>query len=664
VPLLSLIAGGVIAFLPNRWGRFASKLALAALGVSCLISLGALACSLAPVGGKPLVASAVPWFTFGDSSVRVGLLLDPMSAGMGAMVTFVALWIFLFSVGYMDKEVRFGRFFGFLSLFCGAMLMVVYANSLLLLFLAWELVGLASYLLIGFYFEKPAAAAAAQKAFITTRVGDMAFFLGMIWLYRQTGTLLFFDEGRGLLESGALASLAGATTAGGLTVSAAASLLLLAGAMGKSGQVPLHTWLPDAMEGPTPVSALIHAATMVAAGVFLVARTHPLFAQGGETGIALTACAWIGAITALYAALSAMAQSDIKRILAYSTVSQLGFMMVALGTGGVAAAMFHLIAHAFFKALLFLSAGSVIHGCHEEQDIRNMGGLRHAMPKTFLAYAIGMMALSGFPFVFSGFWSKEAILHSAGHWPGGKGPFLLAATAALLTAFYMTRQALLVFFGKPRVPGVSHPHESPTVMIVPLYVLAAGAILLSLIGTPFWPWFEQWLHGETASFHAGALGEEGAIGLLTLSLVLVLVGVGASSVVYRNVSRDSRAPDPLSEKLGPLWRFLERAMGFDALYETILIGPLSVLADAVDALERRVLVPLMGFGESCAKRCGRITDTTDEAGLNDGFDGLCAGLQRRAQSASDTQTGRPQAYLRSIGLGMSVLFVLYLWLRA
>jgi NADH-quinone oxidoreductase subunit L len=226
--------------------------------------------------------------------------------------------------------------------------------------------------------------------------------------------------------------------------------------MGKSGQVPLHTWLPDAMEGPTPVSALIHAATMVAAGVFLVARTHPIFSAAADASglsTALTAAAWIGGITALYAALVALAQTDIKRILAYSTVSQLGFMMVALGTGGVAAAMFHLIAHAFFKALLFLSAGSVIHGCHEEQDIRRMGGLRQAMPKTFITYAIGMMALAGFPFVVSGFWSKEAILHSAGIWPGGHGPFLLAATAALLTAFYMTRQALLVFLECRANPG-------------------------------------------------------------------------------------------------------------------------------------------------------------------------------------------------------------------
>lgn len=661
VPLLPLLAGGIIAFLPDDKGRIASKLAIGALSVSCLLALGALVCVLAP--GKTHVPAALTWFTFGDVALKIGLLLDPLSAGMAAMVTFVALWIFIYSLGYMEKEKRFGRFFGFLSLFCGAMLMVVLSNSLLLLFMAWELVGLASYLLIGFYYEKPSAAAAAQKAFITTRVGDMAFFLGMIWLYGHSGTLLFYDGGNGLLESGALSSLAGATTIGGLTVSAAASLLLLVGAMGKSGQVPLHTWLPDAMEGPTPVSALIHAATMVAAGVFLVARTHPIFSLGGDTGIALTATAWVGSITALYAALVAMAQYDIKRILAYSTVSQLGFMMIALGTGGVAAAMFHLIAHAFFKALLFLSAGSVIHGCHEEQDIRKMGGLRKAMPKTFLAYTIGMMALSGFPFVFSGFWSKEAILHSAELWPGGKGPFLIAACAALLTAFYMTRQALLVFFGESRSPK-THPHESPAVMIVPLFVLAAGAVLLSIIGTPLWPWFEKWIHGEKAVFHAGAFGEHGAIGLLVLSLAIVTLGVGASVAVYRNALASSDTPDPLSSKLGGLWRFLENAMGFDAFYQKAVISPLAFIAGGIDMLERMVFVPLMGLAELFIKGCGRITRASDDQGLNKGFDGVCEGLQESAASTSRSQTGRPQGYLRTIGLGVSVLLVLYFWLSA
>jgi NADH-quinone oxidoreductase subunit L len=403
---------------------------------------------------------------------------------------------------------------------------------------------------------------------------------------------------------------------------------------------------------------------MVAAGVFLVARTYPIFEIGGLQSVPLTAAAWIGGITALYAALVALAQTDIKRILAYSTVSQLGFMMVALGTGGVAPAMFHLIAHAFFKALLFLSAGSVIHGCHEEQDIRRMGGLRTALPKTFITYAVGMMALSGFPFVFSGFWSKEAVLHQAEIWPGGCGPFLLAATAALLTAFYMTRQALLVFFGAPRKPGVHHPHESPAVMLVPLYVLAAGAVLLSLVGTPVWPWFEEWITGHAATFNTGAIGKPEVLHLIGLSLGIVTLGVGASWAVYRRVSGDSNAPDQLEGRLGGVWRFLGQAMGFDALYEKAIIGPLAFFAGAIDALERQIFVPLMAVGESCIKSFGRWTGVSDEAGLNGGFDSLCAGLQNRADSASLSQGGRPQGYLRAIGLGMSVLLILYFWLIA
>ncbi len=663
VPFLPFLAAGVTALMPNSKGKLASKVALAALFVSCIIALTAFVCAITPSEEGPLVASSIPWMTYGDVVVSVGMLLDPLSAGMAAMVTFVAFWIFVYSTSYMETEERFGRFFTFLSLFAGAMLMLVLSNSLLMLFMAWELVGLASYLLIGFYFKKTSAAAACQKAFITTRVGDMAFLLGMIWLYRQSGTLMFYDHGAGLLETGALKTLAGTVTIGGLSVSAAASLLLLIGAMGKSGQVPLHTWLPDAMEGPTPVSALIHAATMVAAGVFLVARTFPIFsAVGGPEGanIALTAAAWIGGITALYAALVAMAQTDFKRILAYSTVSQLGFMMIALGTGGVAAAMLHLICHAFFKALLFLSAGSVIHGCHEEQDIRKMGGLRKLMPKTFIAYAVGMMALSGFPFLFSGFWSKEAILHTAQHWHGGYGPFILAVLAAMLTAFYMTRQALMVFFGEPRKPGVEHPHESPARMIIPLFVLAAFAMLLSVISTPFWPWFEEWIHGEVAHFHGDAFSHASALILLGVSLTIVIVGVGSSWMIYRNLSNDSNADDPMKSKLGSgLWTFLENAMGFDAFYEKFVITPLAQVASAFDMMDRKVFVPLMAAGESVSKAFGRFTGAADQLGPNLVFDEATQGLKQNARTASRAQSGRPQGYLRAIGLGMAVLFVLY-----
>ncbi len=416
-------------------------------------------------------------FAAGDPGIlKLGWVLDPLTAVMLVMVSFVGLLIFIYSIGYMAHDENFTRFFCFLSLFAGAMLGVVIANSLLLLFICWELVGLTSYLLIGFWYHKPSAAAAAKKAFITTRVGDLAFLLGMVWLYSQTGTLLFYDNGEGCMEQPALAGLVAQTTGVGMAVSTGIGLLIFLGAMGKSGQVPLHVWLPDAMEGPTPVSALIHAATMVAAGVFLVARVYPLMSAYLSNPFrssptiafnfdtpALQVVTWIGAITAVFAASIAVAQNDIKRILAYSTVSQLGYMMMGLGVGGVAVGMFHLITHAFFKALLFMGAGSVIHGCHEEQDIRRMGGLRKFMPVTFATYAIGMLALAGFPLLFSGFWSKDEILHAAHGWSVSQMPFYLGVLGALLTAFYMTRQVALVFFGRNRSgvrenAGDSHLH--------------------------------------------------------------------------------------------------------------------------------------------------------------------------------------------------------------
>ena len=660
VPLLPLLAGAITAFMPNRMGRLASWLALGALLVSCAIAVAALACALAPVHEKAFrLETAYTWFSFGDVALKVGLVLDPLSAAMGAMVSFVAFWIFLYSTGYMKSEARFGRFFCFLSLFSGAMLLVVYSNSLLLLFMAWELVGLASYLLIGYYYEKPSAAAAAQKAFITTRIGDMAFFLGMIWLFGQTGTLLFFDHGRGLLETGVLGSLAGVTTVGGLTVSAAAALLLLVGAMGKSGQVPLHTWLPDAMEGPTPVSALIHAATMVAAGVFLVARTHPIFMNSGITGLPLTATAWIGGITALYAACVALGQNDIKRILAYSTVSQLGFMMVALGTGGVAAAMFHLIAHAFFKALLFLSAGSVIHGCHDEQDIRRMGGLKADMPLTFITYSIGMLALCGFPIFFSGFWSKDGILEAAQHWSVAKAPFYMLVFGALLTAFYMTRQVAYVFFDHWR--GHKPAHESPAVMTVPLAILAFFAITLGALGTPVWPWFRAFLDGRAAGFDLHGFAEPGLLALMTTSTLVVFLGLGVGWRLYGNKSTRPEAKDALENAVPWVWAVLRDRFYVDELYGVTVIAFYAWWGRVADWLDRHVwggAVTGVAWSFGLWARLSRFLDTNVVDGS---FDKGCEELSAGGGLLSRVQSGRVQAYLRILALAVVALAAVLIW---
>jgi len=541
------------------------------MAVSFLLSCGALATALANPAAHAF--ANFNWFALGNSAVRLGWLLDPLTAFMCVMVTFVSALIFIFSLGYMKEDANFKQFFCFLSLFAAAMLGILVANSLLLLFVSWELVGLASYLLIGFWFHKPEAAAAAKKAFIVTRIGDLGFLLGILWLYDATGSLLFYDGGAGVLEPAALGGLAAQTVFGGLALSTAIGLLIFCGAVGKSGQFPLHVWLPDAMEGPTPVSALIHAATMVAAGVFLIARVYPLMSADqlleGVPVHALTIVAFIGAITALLGALIAVAQNDIKRVLAFSTVSQLGYMMLALGVGSWVAAIFHLLTHAFFKALLFLGAGSVIHAAHHEQDIRKLGGLSKPLRVTFATFAIGMMALAGVPFLFSGFWSKEAILHAAHEWDVSSLPLYAGLAAVVLTAFYMTRLVAETFFGKARSHAAEHAHENSAVMTVPLVLLAVCAIALGFLGTPAWPWLQSALSGAPVEPHSPPEGS----GLMMLSIVLVALGLGAGWAVYwRNPRVKDTSPDPLASTAPGVIAFLGARMKFDELYAVTSAG--------------------------------------------------------------------------------------------
>ena len=532
------------------------------------------------------------------------------------------------------------------------MLGVVIANSLLLLFVCWELVGLASYLLIGFWIERPSAAAAAKKAFITTRIGDMGLFLGMLWLYNRTGTLLFYDTGRGCLESGGLAAIGASATF--------IALLIFCGAVGKSGQFPLHVWLPDAMEGPTPVSALIHAATMVAAGVFLVARVYPIFALGAIDGVtsSLTVVVWIGVITGLMAALIAIAQSDIKRILAYSTVSQLGLMMVSLGVGGVAAGIMHLLAHGFFKALLFLGSGSVIHGCHHEQDIRKMGGLRRRMPVTFFTYAVGMMALSGVPLFFSGAWTKEEILHAAELWPKSHAPYYFLMAGVVLTALYMTRQLIYVFFGKARA-AAQEAHESRPVMTAPLIVLALCTIGFSVVLTPAWPWLYYYLLGEPHATPTSLIQPT-----LLLSLALVAIGVGLAFVIYRNVGMGDREfeSDPLADAQPTLFRFLERKMWIDELYDRTVIAFAAFSARLSDWMDRNVWDGLVRGVGSLGQVFGIFTRTIDERGINTGVDETTAVARWLGRLISTAHSGQIQTYLGIVAIGMLALLLLYAWL--
>jgi NADH-quinone oxidoreductase subunit L len=718
IPTFPLLAAVLSAFAKRRHRKFAAAVACSSMVLALFVSVVALSDSIQHSGqfGEVRRYFNFNWFQLGDSWVQLGWVLDPLTAVMLAMVSFVGLLIFIYSLGYMEHDENFTRFFCFLSLFASAMLGVVISNSLLLLFMCWEIVGLTSYLLIGFWYHKPSAAAAAKKAFITTRIGDLALLLGMVWLYSQSGTLLFYDHGGGCLERSALVKLATQATSVGMAASTGIALLIFCGAVGKSGQVPLHVWLPDAMEGPTPVSALIHAATMVAAGVFLVARVYPLMDnveppppiamhQPAETKSAVSATAvshgeketrtpvtavtteteashaprkpvsaalkvitWTGVITALFAASIAMAQTDIKRILAYSTVSQLGFMMMGLGAGGVAVGMFHLITHAFFKALLFMGAGSVIHGCHEEQDIRFMGGLKERMPITYLTYAAGMMALSGFP-LFAGFWSKDGILEAGHEWSVSSWPFYLGVISAVLTAFYMTRQVCYVFFGVYR--GAKHeaahvgshePHESPPVMTIPLVILAFFAVTLGFVGTPAWPWFRDFLAGYTTHFDAAGLRHPAVLNLMALSVAIVAGGMGLGWFLYgRKPVTDPEEPDILERWQPDLFTLLRRKYFVDEVYEHTIIWFNAWFAKTCDTLDYLVwngIVQLLSWVVIGLAWCNR---TIDEQVINSGFDDGCKGATLGGRLMSRLQDGRVQDYLRVIGISLTALVLLLIW---
>jgi NADH-quinone oxidoreductase subunit L len=690
IPALPLLAAGIIAVNKQPQRTLAASLAIGSMAAGFVLSLCAFLATLHHGDGVFRETFGFRWIQFGGQWMSLGWVLDPLTAIMLVMVTFVGMLIFIFSVGYMAHDANFMRFFCFLALFASGMLGVIIANNLFLFFVSWEIVGLTSYLLIGFWFHKPSAAAAAKKAFITTRIGDLGLLLGMVWLYAETGTLDFYDHGRGCLEQSALTAMLAHATAGGMAVSTAIGLLIFLGAVGKSGQVPLHVWLPDAMEGPTPVSALIHAATMVAAGVFLVARVYPLMSVGAtvvEGGApvttALTVVAWVGAITAIFAATIAVAQNDIKRILAYSTVSQLGYMMMGIGVGGVAVGMFHLITHAFFKALLFLGSGSVIHGCHEEQDVRKMGGLKKFMPVTFVVYAVGMLALAGFPLFFSGFWSKDEILHAARNWSISRVPFYLGCLGALFTAFYMTRQVALVFFGEYRghdhdadhvgshhEPESAHhapahaPHESPAVMTVPLMILAVFAVLLGWIGTPAWPWFDGYLKGEATTLNLGRLIESGTPILMLVSAAIVLTGLGCGWLLYGRRRRKTADEKDILEIAQPtLFAILQNKYYVDEFYESTVIRLNAWAASFSHFLDEWIFGGAVLLVSYVMLGLAWLYRLTDEHLVNSGFDAGCSSLRESGGGLSKLHGGRVQTYLRVIGVALVLLVLFLVWGR-
>ncbi len=571
------------------------------------------------------VVTLFEWVPVGNLRVDMALLADPLSITMCLFVTGIGALIHLYAVGYMHGDARYPKFFLYLNLFVFSMLMLVLGENLLVTFLGWEGVGVCSYFLISFWHERESAAKAGKKAFITNRVGDWGFMIGMFLAFQAAGTLSYAGI-NAAAEGGALAE----ATATGI------ALMLFVGACGKSAQLPLYFWLPDAMEGPTPVSALIHAATMVTAGVFLMTRVNPVLTVAADW--APTLIAVVGVATALFAATIAVAQHDIKRVLAYSTVSQLGFMFLAVGSGAYAAAIFHMVTHAFFKALLFLGSGSVIHGMHHEQDMRRMGALRLAMPVTAMTFIVGWLAIAGVP-PFSGFWSKDEILLFA----LAKSPVLYAVGmfTALLTAYYMTRQVILVFFGEARwsdhsadhgAHGEFRPHESPPVMLAPLVVLAVLSTVGGALQLPFADrlhFLEHWLEpviefGE-ADIH-GAWAYENKYLLLVAAAVVAVLGIAAAVAVY--AKRRVRPIEP---------RLLEEGWYYDRAVTDFVGGPGRQAFEATAWFDANVV-------DGAVNGVARSVRAS-------------AGVGRRAQS------GYVRQYAAAIGAGVVLLLVWFVIVR-
>lgn len=667
------------------------------VGAAALSWLGSMVVFVRALGveqlGKQPFNSSINWLPIGDTWFKIGVLIDPLGAATLFFVAVTIFMIFLYSVGYQnfgqpagDHDVKglpphgatvtdseghkhkvpsiepmYSRFFAFLGLFAFGMYTLVVSDNLLTLFVGWEVMGLCSYLLIGFWYGKESARDAAIKAFMTTRIGDVFMLLGIVFLYTATGTLSF----RTIFSEEVLHALATTPAFFGLSAAGMIGLLLFIGTVGKSAQWPLHVWLPDAMEGPTPVSAMIHAATMVSAGVYTVIRMFPLI-TADFTGHGLTPTmsiiAFIGAFTALFAATIAAAQNDIKRVLAYSTISQLGYMIAALGIGAYVAAAFHLVTHAFFKALLFLGSGSVIHGMEhgvlhtgdhnmDPQDMFNMGGLRKKMPITFWTFLVGGFALSGFPILTAGFWSKDEILADAfGH--GHLAVFFTLAIAALLTAFYTMRQITLTFLGEPRTKAAEHAKETPWTMTVPLIILAVFAISYGWVGIPeHFPllgglipnWFHEFVGSTLAE-----IPEVVAFSIVPLltSLGVALGGLLLGWLAYRNVK--AGADDPLKKPLGPVHTLLKKKYYFDEVYDFLFVKPAYWIAETLvyKWMDSGVIDGILHGIAWIGSNLGTILRNYIDAPVVNGFGDLVGeGTKKIGASLRPIQTGRIQQYM-------------------
>ncbi|MBP8251143.1 MAG: NADH-quinone oxidoreductase subunit L [Herpetosiphon sp.] len=754
IPLLPLLAFALISLVPaiGRSRQASYTTALVLLGISTIIAWGALfqgvsefshssgeghsavssfiASSTPSSAETPVLAAeaeAESYADFGDvyqrsfvwapdgvSAFRMGYRLDGATLLMLAMVTLAAWCIHLFSVGYMAHDEypagtqRQSRFFSYIALFTASMLGMTLADNLLLFFICWELMGLCSFLLIGFFYFKPSAREAAKKAFITTRIGDVGMMLGMMYIYNATGSLTFGTEPGQMYNAQFLDGIKAATSLiPGVTVATVMAFLIFMGTIGKSAQFPLHVWLPDAMEGPTPVSALIHAATMVAAGVFLVVRTFPIF----QASDLLPFVAFIGAFTALFAALIAVAQYDIKRILAFSTLSQLGFMVASLGIGAWVAALFHLLTHAFFKALLFLGSGSVIHGMEatvghnpdQAQDIRNMGAMRKFMPLTFLTYIAGYLALVGVA-PFAGFWSKDEILLDAYHHEH-LIVYGVLSFAAFLTAFYMTRQIMVVFFGKfrgyePR--AVSHanhseavavnphdahsnapdahghvdhghdahddhhhahtahdPHESPRSMTIPLMILALFAVGAGFANAPLIG--IHWLADFVSAIKLPEIPTDTKYFVAGVATVIGLVGMFLGYLVYRNAFRTANERDPLAKWLGPIWTLLENKFYVDEIYDKTIIAWTYGMGWVMNWIDRHIVDRVVNLTGLATLFLGRMNFIIDDFSLNTVTDDIGEGTIMVGDGVRQSATGKIQDYGAYIFGGVVLVALIYMY---
>jgi NADH-quinone oxidoreductase subunit L len=592
------------------------------------------------LGGHDVNVNIYSWIVSGDFNVSVGFLIDQLSAIMLIVVTSISTLIFIYSIGYMHGDPGYYRFFAYLSLFVFSMLMLVMGNNFLVMYFGWEAVGLCSYFLIGFWFHKKSASDAGKKAFIVNRFGDFGFGLGVILIYLTFGSLEFmqvFDK------AGSIAGQTINILGNDVNLITLICLLLFCGAVGKSAQLPLHVWLPDAMEGPTPVSALIHAATMVTAGVFMVARCNPLFSM---SPVAMNTVAITGGLTAIFAATIALVQNDIKRVIAYSTVSQLGYMFLALGVGAYSAGIFHLYTHAYFKALLFLGSGSVIHalhhaGHHDEQNMQKMGGLKKYMPITYKVFILATLSITGIPF-FSGFFSKDEILWRA-YQGGDLGKFLwlLAALAALLTAFYSWRLIFLTFHGTFRGSHEHehHIHESPPVITVPLMFLAFGAVFAGYVGIP--PIFLE--HGDRiGEFLAPVLGHPAGHGTHAEEIFVILVSIAVAvlgwMVAYNMYIKNTGLPQKLQDRFAPVHKLLFNKYYIDELYSKTLVQPMLKASDKI----------ILGF------------DTYIIEGIVNGVPNLIGAFGRKFR---EVQTGMLSNYALVMAIGAVCIVGIWVFLK-